>query len=136
MKKNLIKRLIILVPQNFIDKDTLSSFMSKFEKNSINLTSNSLGASEEKHLNQYFDTHKPPVFEYYQDGNKFFYRSDAVSGFDMPIDINLNGVELRINPKKDINHIDISEFSVIDIRDREFLMILKENPDLSSKDIE
>ena len=80
---------------------------------------------------QYFYTHKPPVFEYYQDGNKFFYRWDAVSGFDMPIDINLNGVELRINPKKDINHIDISEFSVIHIRDWEFLMILKENPDLA-----
>ena len=84
---------------------------------------------------QYFYTHKPPVFEYYQDGNKFFYRWDAVSGFDMPIDINLNGVELRINPKKDINHIDISEFSVIHIRDWEFLMILKENPDLALKDI-
>ena len=85
---------------------------------------------------QYFYTHKPPVFEYYQDGNKFFYRWDAVSGFDMPIDINLNGVELRINPKKDINHIEISEFSVIHIRDWEFLMILKENPDLASKDIQ
>ena len=85
---------------------------------------------------QYFYTHKPPVFEYYQDGNKFFYRWDAVSGFDMPIDINLNGVELRINPKKEINHIDISEFSVIHIRDWEFLMILKENPDLASGDIE
>ena len=85
---------------------------------------------------QYFYTHKPPVFEYYQDGKKFFYRWDAVSGFDMPIDINLNGVELRINPKKDINHIEISEFSVIHIRDWEFLMILKENPELASKDIE
>ena len=85
---------------------------------------------------QYFYTHKPPVFEYYQDGKKFFYRWDAVSGFDMPIDINLNGNELRISPKKDINFIEISEFSVIHIRDWEFLMILKENPDLSSKDIE
>ncbi len=85
---------------------------------------------------QYFYTHKPPVFEYYQDGKKFFYRWDAVSGFDMPIDINLNGAELRINPKNDINHIEISEFSVIHIRDWEFLMILKENPELASKDIE
>ena len=59
---------------------------------------------------QYFYTHKPPVFEYYQDGNKFFYRWDAVSGFDMPIDINLNGNELRISPKKDTNFIEISEF--------------------------
>ena len=56
--ENLIKRLIILVPQNFIDKDTLSSFMAKFEKNSNTVTSASLGASVEKHLNQYFDSHK------------------------------------------------------------------------------
>ena len=84
---------------------------------------------------QYFYTHKPPVFEYYQDGNKFFYRWDAVSGFDMPIDINLNGIEVRLSPKKDINHIEISEFSVIHIRDWEFLITLKENPDLASKDI-
>ena len=53
----------------------------------------------------------------------------------MPIDITLNGVEQRINPKKDINHIEISEFSVIHIRDWEFLIILKENPDLVSIDI-
>ena len=84
---------------------------------------------------QYFYTHKPPVLEYYQDGNKFFYRWDAVSGFDMPIDINLNGIEIRLSPKKDINHIEISEFSVIHIRDWEFLITLKENPDLASKDI-
>ena len=32
--------------------------MSKFEKNSVNTTSNSLGASVEKHLNQYFDPYK------------------------------------------------------------------------------
>ena len=84
---------------------------------------------------QYFYTHKPPVFEYFQAGNKFFYRWDAVSGFEMPIDITLNGVEQRINPKKDINHIEIAEFSVIHIRDWEFLIILKENPDLVSSDI-
>ena len=82
---------------------------------------------------QYFYTHKPPILEYYQDGNRFYYRWEAVSGFDMPIDIDLNGVELRINPKNDINFIKISEFSVIHIRDWEFLIILKENPDLSLK---
>ena len=56
--ENLIKRIIILVPQNIIDKDTLNSFMSKFEKNNSNYASASLGASVEKHLNQYFDSHK------------------------------------------------------------------------------
>jgi two-component system nitrogen regulation response regulator GlnG len=56
--ENLIKRIIILVPQNIIDKDTLNTFMSKVEKNNPNFSSASLGASVEKHLNQYFDTHK------------------------------------------------------------------------------
>ncbi len=83
---------------------------------------------------QYFYTHKPPTLEYYQDGNHFFYRWDAVSGFNMPIDINVNGIERRIVPTKDVQEIEISEFSVIRIRDWEFLMILKSNPDLMKKD--
>ena len=56
--ENLVKRMIILVPQNVIDLSTLNSFMSKFEKNNSNITSISLGASVEKHLNQYFESHK------------------------------------------------------------------------------
>ena len=84
---------------------------------------------------QYFYTHKPPTLEYYQDGTQFFYRWDAVSGFNMPIDININGMERRIVPTKDIQEIEISEFSVIRIRDWEFLMILKNNPDLIKKDV-
>ena len=82
---------------------------------------------------QYFYTHKPPTLEYYQDGTQFFYRWDAVSGFNMPIDINVNGIERRIVPTKDVQEIEISEFSVIRIRDWEFLMILKNNPDLIKK---
>ena len=83
---------------------------------------------------QYFYTHKPPTLEYYQDGTQFFYRWDAVSGFNMPIDINVNGIERRIVPTKDVQEIEISEFSVIRIRDWEFLMLLKENPNISKKD--
>ena len=83
---------------------------------------------------QYFYTHKPPTLEYYQQGNNFFYRWDAVNGFNMPIDININGIETRIIPNKDIQKIEISEFSVIHIRDWEFLMILKENADLNKKE--
>jgi aminopeptidase N len=83
---------------------------------------------------QYFYTHKPPTLEYYQAGNQFFYRWDAVSGFDMPIDININGVERRITPNKSIQKIEISEFSVIHIRDWEFLIILNENPNLIKND--
>ena len=83
---------------------------------------------------QYFYTHKPPTLEYYQAGTQFFYRWDAVSGFNMPIDINVNGIERRIVPTKDVQEIEISEFSVIRIRDWEFLMLLKENPNISKKD--
>ena len=83
---------------------------------------------------QYFYTHKPPTLEYYQDGTQFFYRWDAVSGFNMPIDINVNGLERRIVPTKDIQEIEISEFSVVHIRDWEFLMFLKENLNLSKRD--
>ena len=83
---------------------------------------------------QYFYTHKPPTLEYYQDGTQFFYRWDAVSGFNMPIDVNVNGVERRIVPTKNVQEIEISELSVIRIRDWEFLMILKNNPDLIKKD--
>ncbi|MEC7850275.1 MAG: M1 family metallopeptidase [Candidatus Neomarinimicrobiota bacterium] len=84
---------------------------------------------------QYFYTHKPPTLEYYQAGTQFFYRWDAVSGFNMPIDINVNGIEGRIVPTKDVQEIAISEFSVIRIRDWELLMILKNNPDLIKKTV-
>ena len=53
---------------------------------------------------------------------------------NMPIDINVNGLERRIVPTKDIQEIEISEFSVVHIRDWEFLMFLKENLNLSKRD--
>jgi len=56
--ENLIKRIIILTPQEIIDLDTINLYLSKYETiNNINRSS-SLGASVEKHLSQYFDLHK------------------------------------------------------------------------------
>ncbi|MDB9971572.1 nitrogen regulation protein NR(I) [Alphaproteobacteria bacterium] len=56
--ENLIKRIIILTPEVIIDLETINLYLSKFEtENSKNLNS-SLGASVEKHLNQYFELHK------------------------------------------------------------------------------
>ena len=52
----------------------------------------------------------------------------------MPIDINVNGIERRIVPTKVVQKIEISEFSVIRIRDWEFLMLLEENSDLIKKE--
>jgi two-component system nitrogen regulation response regulator GlnG len=56
--ENLIKRIIILIPQKLIDLETINSYLSSLENvNNRNLDS-SLGASVEKHLNQYFELHK------------------------------------------------------------------------------
>ena len=56
--ENLIKRIIILTPLKIIDLETINLYLSKIENiNNKNLNS-SLGASVEKHLNQYFELHK------------------------------------------------------------------------------
>ena len=56
--ENLIKRIIILTPQETIDLETINLYLSKFESFNNKYVSTSLGASVEKHLNQYFDSHK------------------------------------------------------------------------------
>ena len=80
---------------------------------------------------QYFYDHRPPTFEYYQEGQMFYYRwSNVISGFAMPVDIDLNGVEKRLEVSEKLSSIKISEHSVIHIRDWESLIITKRNPDL------
>ena len=80
---------------------------------------------------QYFYDHRPPTFEYHQEGQKFYYRwSNVISGYVMPIDIDLNGAEKRLKVSEELNSITISEHSVIHIRDWEFLIITKKNTDL------
>jgi len=56
--ENLIKRIIILTPQVTIDLETINLYLSKFETINSKNMNNSLSASVEKHLNQYFDLHK------------------------------------------------------------------------------
>ena len=80
---------------------------------------------------QYFYDHRPPTFEYYQQGQTFYYRwSNVISGFAMPVDIDLNGVEKRLEVSEKLSSIKISEHSVIHIRDWESLIITRRNPDL------
>ena len=80
---------------------------------------------------QYFYDHRPPTFEYYQEGQMFYYRwSNVISGFAMPVDIDLNGVEKRLEVSEKLSSINITEHSVIHIRDWESLIITKRNPDI------
>ena len=48
----------------------------------------------------------------------------------MPVDIDLNGVEKRLEVSEKLSSINISEHSVIHVRDWESLIITKRNPDL------
>ena len=80
---------------------------------------------------QYFYDHRPPTFEYHQEGQKFYYRwSNVISGFTMPVDIDLNGVEKRLEVSEELSSINISEHSVVHIRDWESFIITKRNPSL------
>lgn len=82
-------------------------------------------------FNQYFFYHKPPKLEYTHAGNKLFYRwSNVIGDFQMPIDIDINGIENRIFPTTEIQTIETTEFPVIIFRDWEFLVTIEENPEL------
>jgi len=83
-------------------------------------------------FNQYFFDHRPPELEYYQDGNKLLYRwADVIQDFQMPMDININGIEKRIYPTAAVQTLETPEFAVIIFRDWEFLVKVKENSALS-----
>ena len=49
----------------------------------------------------------------------------------MPIDIELNGAEKRINPTKELQTQTINNYSVIHFKDWEFLFDKKKNSDLA-----
>ena len=83
---------------------------------------------------QYFYDHRTPTLEYFQkDDSLYFQWSNVVSGFAMPIDIDLNGIEKRLYPTKSIKSIEISPHSVVHIRDWETLIITRKNPELFNK---
>ena len=48
----------------------------------------------------------------------------------MPVDIDLNGVEKRLEVSEELSSINISEHSVVHIRDWESFIITKRNPSL------
>ena len=97
----------------------------------LNYIIKSTGKNYQLVFYQYFYDHRPPTFEYHQEGQKFYYRwSNVISGFAMPLDIDLNGVEKRLEVSEKLSSINISEHSVIHIRDWESLIITKRNPDL------
>jgi len=79
-------------------------------------------------FDQYFLDHRPPKLEYFQDGNKLFYRwADVIPNFQMPLDVNINGIEKRIYPTAAVQILQVPEFPVVIFRNWEFLISVKEN---------
>ncbi|PQJ20720.1 peptidase M1 [Tenacibaculum sp. SG-28] len=63
--------------------------------------SNKAGTNFTKVFDQYLRTTKIPVFEYKIGTNATFYRwNNVVKGFDMPLDVTVNGQNKRLNPSR------------------------------------
>ena len=70
---------------------------------------------------QYFYSPEQPKLEYYQTDNKFYYRwNDVQENFTMPLDLLLNGKELRVFPSKEYQFLEISKHAQVEIMDWKF----------------
>ena len=70
---------------------------------------------------QYFYTPNQPELEYYQTDSEFYYKWNNVNdNFEMPIDLLINGVERRVQPKDNYQSFKISKHSQIEVMDWKF----------------
>tara|TARA_X000000950_G_scaffold202174_1_gene243374 strand:- start:1110 stop:2819 length:1710 start_codon:yes stop_codon:yes gene_type:complete len=76
---------------------------------------------------QYFYSHNQPELEYYQTNSQFFYRWNNVNdNFIMPLDLLVNGKEVRILPSKNYQSFKIRKYSQIEVMDWKFYVMPKE----------
>ena len=119
--------------------DILKSFAVNNAKSNVNTedfqrhVEEIYGSSMSYFFKQYFYDNNIPLLEYYQDKGKLYFTWKNVhESFVMPLDIEVNGVEKRITPKSSrVNSISIKDFSVIHIRDWEFLIEKRKNKSLA-----
>jgi aminopeptidase N len=70
---------------------------------------------------QYFYSPNQPELEYYQTDSSFYYKWNNVNkNFVMPIDLLVNGIQMRILPKKEFQSFDISNHATIEVMDWKF----------------
>ncbi len=70
---------------------------------------------------QYFYSPNQPELEYYQTNDNFYYRWNNVNeNFSMPLDLLVNGKELRVLPTKEYKSFEISKHSQIEVMDWKF----------------
>ena len=76
---------------------------------------------------QYFYSPNQPELEYYQTDDKFYYRWNNVNdNFTMPLDLLVNGKELRVLPTKEYKSFKINKHSQIEVMDWKFYVRPKE----------
>ena len=119
--------------------DILKSFAVNNAKSNVNTkdfqrhVEEKYGSNMSYFFKQYFYENDIPLLEYYQDKGKLYFTWKNVhENFVMPLDIEINGIETRIKPKASgVNSISIKDFSVIHIRDWEFLIEKRKNKSLA-----
>jgi aminopeptidase N len=118
--------------------DLLKSFAVNNAKSNVNTddfiahAENKTGADLGYFFQQYLYDHRPPTFEYNQKDGKLLYKwSNVIDEFIMPIDLDINGTQVRLFPTTTVQSVDIPAHSVVHIRDWEFLVSKKKNADLS-----
>ena len=76
---------------------------------------------------QYFYSPNQPELEYYQTNSQFFYKWNNVNdNFIMPLDLLINGKEVRILPRKNYQSFEIKKHSQIEVMDWKFYVMPKE----------
>ena len=128
-----------LIDNDILWWDILKSFAVNNAKSNVNTedfqrhVEEIYGSSMSYFFKQYFYDNNIPLLEYYQDKGKLYFTWKNVhESFVMPLDIEVNGVEKRITPKSSrVNSISIKDFSVIHIRDWEFLIEKIKNKSLA-----
>ncbi len=76
---------------------------------------------------QYLYDRRPPVFRYSVENEELKYRWEGVvPGFDMPMDIRLNGERLRLYPHENLQTMRIPEHSIVEILDKYFYVAIKD----------
>ena len=73
---------------------------------------------------QYFYSPNQPELEFYQNDNKFFYRwSNINNNFQMPLDLMVNGKEIRVYPTKEYQALNINKHALVEVMDWDFYVL-------------
>lgn len=92
-------------------------------KDFFNKVFNKTGENYWYFAEQYFYSPNQPELEYYQTQNEFYYRWNNVNdNFKMPLDLLVNGREVRVIPTKNYQSLNIKKHSQIEVMDWKFFV--------------